>query len=253
MDKKRKLKLFIVLSILILLFVNITLISGYILLTQYGSMTLNPGEKYIVNIPFFGPLRTPQVCGTAEQTDGTPIENVKVIINYSSDGSPAGSAVTDINGNYCITLPEINSPRRFNVYVEYDNGTSLNNNLTLASNDYDLDFDSNLNYSKYSDDYVELNGKIINEDAEIDNGRFEIQISYYNETNQSHKVWEDLFDYQKYYLNIEPRTTYNIPNPDFTYTWEIPADARLGEYKFYIKTSFNAKDHTSTVYFNLNP
>jgi hypothetical protein len=252
MNKKKKLQLFIVLSVLIVLFVNITLISGYFLMKQYGSMTLNPGERYTINIPFFGTPKTPLVCGTAEQTDGTPMPNVTVIINYSN-GSPAGQAITDTNGKYCITLPEITSPKVFDVYVEYNNGTSSSNNLTLASNDYDLNLDTNLeNYIKGTDTSVKLIGNIINEDAGIDDGRLEIKVSYHNQTNISHQFWEDVSGYERYTININPRETYNLPTSELDYSWTIPSNAIVGEYKFYIKTSFNAQDHTSTLYFNIN-
>lgn len=249
MDKKKKLQLFIVLAVLVLLFVNISIISGYILFTKYGSMTLSPGENYIVNIPFISaekPEGFPMVCGTAEQSDGDPVEDVTVKIAYSADNTTIlGENITNKDGKYCITLPEITSNRVYVVYLEYDNET-FSEELTLGSNEYTLDFENNLNYSKGLDSYADLIGKIINEDARIENGRLEIILSYCE--NEKCNI-TSIIKEEKYSVNIEPQDTYNIPNSEFSYSWEIPSDAKLGKYKLYIKASFNAKDHTKTVYF----
>jgi len=48
-----------------------------------------------------------------------------------------------------------------------------------------------------------------------------------------------------------PNSDYGFPNDEFNVSWEIPGDATTGKYKFYIKTSFNAKESTKTIYFNI--
>jgi hypothetical protein len=221
-------------------------ISAYLLIVKYGSMTLTPGENYIVNIPFNSiheEVKYQIVCGTAEKENGNPVEDVKVKINSSSDKN-LGENTTNAEGKYCITLPDITSKnKKYDVYVEQEDET-----LEIGSNDYELDFDEDLSYSKSIDNYAILKGKIINEDARIENGRIEVKVG--------HKVgtsWKYLFgDYQKYYVNIEPGDTYEIPNEDVNILWEIPSDAEAGEYKFLVKTSFNAEEKNSiTVLFSL--
>ncbi len=248
MDQKGKVKTFITLSLLGLLLINITLISGYLLILKYGSMTLNPGEEYIVNIPFSTSLRSPVVEGRAEQSDGTPLKDVTVKISYSSDNNTIlGQAVTDSNGDYRIILPEITSKRTYAVHIEYNNGT-LSNYLALASNDYELDFDDDMNYNRSKGSYVFLTGKIRNEDARIENGRFEINLKYYNDTR---KEWIEILDYKEYSLDIESNEIYEVPNKELNFSWKIPSNVDIGKYKFYIKTSFNARDRSKDVYFNI--
>jgi hypothetical protein len=240
------LKKFVIFSLVGLLIINVSLISSYILIEKYGSMTLSPGEKYNVNIAFFGDpeeLKNPVVCGKAIKTDGKPLQNINVSIYFSSNNSFAGSSLTDKDGKYCIILPEITSNRKFDVYVEYDNEL-----IELASNNYQLSFQNNQVYDKNNEDYVFLNGTIINEQTKIENGRFEVDLKYYNEDSGQ---WEEIFDYKKYYLNIEPNEIYKVPNNELNFSWEIPSDAQIGKYKLYIKTSFNARDRTSTIYFNI--
>ncbi len=243
---EKEIKKFLTISLLGLLIVNFTLISGYLVVKSYGQMTLNPGEEYTVNIPFFGSSLSPVVCGRAEKTDGTPLSNVRINISYSTDNELLGTAITDGNGEYCITLPEINTNRRFEVYVQYDNGTSEDNYLALASNDYTLDFDDDLVYSRGSTSYIPLTGEIRNENAEVENGRFEVNVKYKNGDE-----WEEILDYQKYSIDIEPNEIYSLPEDGLNFSWRIPSDAKTGEYKFYVKTSFNAKDHTKDVPFNI--
>jgi hypothetical protein len=239
----QKLTLFLTLAILGLLLLDITLIGAYVLFTQYGSLTLSPGEKYTVNIPFVGPSKNPMICGKAEQTDGTALEGIKIIANYSNN-TFAGEATTDDNGRYCITLPEITTlTKTYNIYLEYDNST-----LTLANHDYDLDFENNRIYSKGSNEYVFLTGNITNEYAEIENGRFEINLQYWP-VNSSERY--EIFDYRKYSVNISSNEIYEVPNSELNVSWQIPSDAEIGTYKFYIKTSFNAKERTSNIYFNI--
>lgn len=50
----KRVRNFLILSFLALSLINIILIDAYLVFVQYGSVTLNPGEKYNVNIPFFG-------------------------------------------------------------------------------------------------------------------------------------------------------------------------------------------------------
>jgi hypothetical protein len=245
MDKKGEIKTFFILSGLALLIINLTLISSYLLSLNYGSLSLGSGEEYTVNIPFLTSSKSPVVCGTAEKTDGTPLQNVRVNITYADKTEVLGQTLTDKNGEYCITLPEINSNKRFDVYVEYDDATD--DYLELASNDYKLDFEDDLVYSKSTTTYVPLVGEITNEDAEVEDGRFEIRVGY-----RVNGKWKYPFeDYQRYSINIESNDVYEIPNDELDFSWKIPSDAKTGEYKFYIKTSFNAKDHTKDVLFNI--
>ncbi len=247
MGDRKSIRKFVVLSILGLLLVNTTVISG-LLIAKYGTMTLSPGENYRINIPFI-PLQEETgessiVCGIAEDNDGNPVGNVKVEITLHSDAKILGENITDVNGEYCITLPAMASKsEKYDVSVKYDN-----DELELGSNDYSLTFEDKRNYQKGFDDYAVLKGYINNEDARIENGRFEINLKYYNDTTDK---WIEIFDYQKYHVNIEPGEDYEIPNAELNVSWEIPSDAKIGKYKFYIKTSFNAKERTKNVYFNI--
>ena len=211
MDKRGGIKTFIVLSVLGILLINLTLISGYLLLVKYGSMTLSPGENYKVNIPFI-PLQEETgessiVCGVAEDNDGNPVKNVKVEITLHSDAKILGENITDVNGEYCITLPTMTSKsEKYDISIEYDN-----EELELGSNDYSLNFEDKKKYQRGSD-YVILDGQIDNEDARIENGRFEVNLKYHNDTTNK---WVEIFDYQKYHVNIEPGEDYEIPNGKF--------------------------------------
>jgi hypothetical protein len=251
MEKKEKIKSFMILSVLILLFVNLTLISGYILITKYGSMTLSPGEKYIVNIPFIPTPETttksPIVCGTAEENDGTPVKDVEVRITYSTANTTIlGENITDEEGKYCITLPEITSDKTYNVYLEYDNETS-SSQITLGNNDYSLNFENNINYSKASNTSVYLTGYISNKDAKVENGRLEITLSRCEgETNTCNSI----IDNKKYSINIDSNEVYHVPNPELDYSWPI-SSAETGKYKMYVEASFNAQDHTTTRYLHI--
>lgn len=248
MNNKKGVKKFLIFSILGLVFINLTFASAYLILTKYGTLTLNPGEDYIVNIPFIGPSNPftnyPTICGTAEQTNGILLKNVTIIVKGYNNDTVIAQNVTNSDGKYCITLPEIkSSTQKFDVYVQYDNKT-----ISLGSNDYQLNFENNLVYNKGLDNFVYLTGDITNEDAKIENGRFEINLKYQNVTTGD---WEDIFDYQKYSVNIESDEIYSVPNNGLNVSWEIPSDAKEGRYKFYIKTSFNAKEHTKDIYFNI--
>jgi hypothetical protein len=246
MDKKRKIKLFIILAIVSILFINVALISGYILINSYGKMYLNPGEEYIVNIPF-SLFQSPIVYGKAQQPDGTPISGIKVIVN-NSDDPLIGQAITDSNGEYKITLPKMSKEDQFFVYLQYDNQSSSLEDLILASNEYDLDFDNNLNYSKSSDNFVELKGDITNEDARIEDGRFEVTLSScQGETTDCDSIIET----KKYALNIEPGEVYVTPNNEMDYSWPITGSTERGKYKIFSEASFNGKEHTTTIYFHI--
>ena len=246
-DKHKKLTLVLALSLIGLLLVNLTIVGAYQLLNSYGSVTLNPGEKYTVNIPFVGPSNAAMICGTAEQTDGTLLKDITVIVKYDGNESILGRNVTGSNGKYCVTLPEIKtSTKKFDIYLEYDNSTS-DGEITLADNGYTLNFENNKVYRKSVDQYVTLTGTITNEYALVENGRFEIKVGYKDGT------WKYPFgDYEKYFVNINPNEVYELPNEEVNISWEIPEDALPGEYKFLYKTSFNAVEKTSQyVYFNI--
>ena len=249
--KRKKMTLFLMLSFFGLLLLNFAFISAYILLIKYGSLTLNPGEKYIVNIPFIGLSKNPTICGTAEQTDGTPLSNINVTVKYNSNQSIVRETNTGTDGKYCITLPNMSSSKKFDVYVQYDTITSDGNPIVLASNSYTLNFDNNRIYSKSLNKYVTLTGSISNEDARIENGRFEIEMGR-KKVNSTNYDYNSFGGYQKYFVNIEPNEVYDIPNSELNVSWKIPDDALVGEYKFLYKTSFNAKEKISqSVFFNI--
>jgi|WetSurMetagenome_2_1015567.scaffolds.fasta_scaffold214638_2 hypothetical protein len=248
MNKKRKIRLFIILGILGVLFLNLALISGYILINSYGKMNLNPGEKYIINIPF-KIFQSPVVSGKAQQTDGTPISGIKVIVN-DSDNAVIGEGTTNSNGEYSITLPKISEEEQVYVYLQYDNASPSLSNLALASNDYNPDFKNNLNYSKGSDNSVYLNGKITNRDAEVNDGRFKVTLSSCQEETTT---CDNIIETKQYALNIKPGEVYVIPNKEMDYSWPITGSTDTGKYKIYTEASFNGKEHTSTIYFHINP
>ncbi|MBI2629579.1 hypothetical protein HYW76_00595 [Candidatus Pacearchaeota archaeon] len=241
--KNKKLRKFLILFILALLLINIPLISAYILMIKYGTFNLYPGEKYIVNIPFFGPSKLTTICGKAVQTDGTLLEGVNVTLKYYNNNTEFLKNTTGADGKYCFTILNLTSNKKFDIYVEYDNST-----ITNASNNYDLNFDDDKVYSKSSDNFAVLSGNITNYDAEIENGRFEINLQYWPE-NASERF--EIFDYQKYFLNIEPNEVYVIPSSGLNVSWGIDSGTLTGRYKFYIKTSFNAREKTKSIYFNV--
>lgn len=241
----KKVRDFLVVSALGVLVVNLTLISAVILIVNYGSATLYPGENYTVNFPFFGISMAPTICGKAEKTNGEGLGGINVSVYYYQ-GDFIENAITNSDGTYCITLPEITTGRKYDIFVEYDNETP--EPITLGSNDYDLNFLNNLVFSKSLDGYAILQGTIENEDAEIENGRFQINLQYWP-ANSSERY--EIFDYQKYAVNIEPGESYDVPSEELNVSWQIPADADTGKYKFYIKSSFNAKERTSSIYFNV--
>ena len=246
MNKKRKIKLFIIFGILGILFINIAMISGYILINYYGKMNLNPGEKYTVNIPF-KLFQSPIVSGKAQQADGTPISGVKVIIN-DSDNSILGQDTTNSNGEYSITLPKTSEEEQVYVYLQYDNGSAQLSNLMIGNNDFTPDFDNNLNYSKSSDNHVYLSGKITNKDAKIEDGRFEITLSKCDGETTS---CSEVLDNAKYIVNINSNAVYIVPNSGMDYSWPITGSTDIGKYKIYVQESYNGQEHTSTVYFHI--
>jgi hypothetical protein len=237
--EKKKLERFLILLILGLIAVNLPLISALII-NVYAKVTLSPGEQYTLNIPFVGLSKNPLICGVAEKTDGTLVKGVKV---SASSGSILVQNTTNSDGEYCLTLPEINKTTPYNISVEYDNST-----LTLGSNGYDFDFPGKI-FRKGTDNKAYLIGRIVNEDAEVENGRFEVKMG--------HKVngtWKYLSgDYQKFLINIEPNEIYEIPSEELDFSYDL-ADLEVGEYKFLIKTSFNGKEYSGTgtsVFFNI--
>jgi hypothetical protein len=241
MDKNKRGKI-ILLMLLCFMLINLTVISGYIFSINYGSLHLNSGEKYIVNIPFIKTsgensvniTENPIVCGTAEDDYGEAIEGIEVRITYIDEMTTLGENTTNEDGKYCIILPKINSKQEYDIYLEYNNET-FSDNLILGSNDYELEFENSMNYSKNINKYFFLEGTISNENAKIENGIIEIKLS--------HKVngtWKYTFgDYKKYYINISEEDEY-ILDSESNISWEIPPNAELGEYKFLVRTSFNA-------------
>ncbi|MEK6881479.1 MAG: hypothetical protein AABY22_17790 [Nanoarchaeota archaeon] len=186
--KMKEAYIFLILSSLGLLLLNITLIGAFLVLAQYGSVTLSPGENYTINIPFSGITKLSIICGKAETSNGEIVQGVKITIRYKNES--VGKNTTNSKGKYCITLPKVNSNREYDIFIEYNNEINR-----LGSNDYTLDFKNNLTFNKSSNKYVVLNGSIINEDAEIENGRFEINLQYWPQ-NSSNRY--EVFDYQKY-------------------------------------------------------
>lgn len=258
MDKKKRSKI-ILLMLLCFLLVNLTAISGYVFSKNYGSLHLINGEKYIVNIPFIrasggepvNATKYPIICGTAEDDNGNAIEDVEVRVTYVNNDIILGQNTTNEKGEYCIVLPEISSRQEYEIYLEYDNET-FSEDIILGSNDYELDFENGRNYTKSSDKYFFLEGTIYNEDARIENGMIEIRLS-----QRVNGTWRYPFgDYKRYYINVSERDEYNL-NSASNVSWEIPSNAEPGEYKFLVRTSFNAleKGYTrgiSTPSFYLN-
>jgi hypothetical protein len=242
----KKVRDFLVVSFLGILIINLTLISAVYILFEYGSVTLYPGEKYTLNIPFFGISNAPEICGKAQKTNGEVLEGVNVSVYY--DDELVEKETTDSDGEYCITLPELTTSRKYDIFIEYDNETP--EALTLGSNDYALNFLNYRTFSKSNDGWAVLSGTIDNEDANVENGRFEINLKYYN-TSREPPQWVEIFDYKKYAVNIESGESYEVPSEELNVSWQIPDDALIGRYKFYIKSSFNAKERTKDVYFNI--
>lgn len=250
MDKKKKIKLFIILGVLGILLINFTFISAYILINSYGKMYLSPGEDYTVNIPF-NLFKSATVHGTALASDGTPLAGVKVIVN-NSDNSIAGEDTTDINGEYSIALPAMSDKKQFFVYLEYDNQTSSGDPIALADHEYSYEFDNYVNYSKSIDNEVVLRGTIENENAEIEDGRIELSLrKCTGETTSCNEV----LDSKIYHININPLASYSIPSSEIDYSWPINGDTETGKYKIQLTMSFNAKETTPTsmVYFYITP
>lgn len=249
-DIKMKVKDFLVLSFLLIIFVNLSFINAFLVFLNYGSVTLNPGESYIVNIPFINldgedESINSSICGRTETNNGEIVEGVVVSVYYSDN--LIGESVTNSSGNYCIFLPEINSARKYDIFIEYDNKTQSGDFIKLASNDYLFNVENDLIFKK-SDGYVVLSGDIDNGDADIDNGRIEVNLQYWSDNSSDRYT---VFDYRKYFVNLNSQENYEFPNDEFNLTWEIPDNAKLGQYKYYIKTSFNAKEKAKSVYFYL--
>lgn len=214
---------------------NFTFISAIIITSQYGSVTLSPGEKYIMNIPFLGLSKISMICGKAQTTSGKPVKGVNVSVFYQNN--LVNKSTTNSKGEYCVTLPEVTSIRTYKVQVDYEEEQKDGENITLASNDYTVRLVNNLTFSKSLDKVAFLQGTIENKNAPIENGRFEAKVRRYDGNS-----WKDVYAYKKYFLNIDPLEVYEIPNSEFNVSWEIPEDAELGRYQFYVRTSFNGKE-----------
>jgi len=250
---KREVGKFLLISLSGLVLLNITIIGASIAFQNYGRLTLNPGENYTINIPFIGNKQTFQtICGKAEQTDGTALKNISVILKEYNSNETIAENTTGSDGKYCITIPRLSSSTKFDIYLEYENDTG-EENLTLADHDYYLNFDDDKNYSKIVDEYAILTGNITNEYAKIENGRFEIKVGVCKSNCSYHKGTYDykFGDFEKYFINIGSNETYELPNEEVNISWQIPYDASPGEYKFYIKTSFNAEEKSKYVFFNI--
>jgi hypothetical protein len=249
---KREVGKFLIISLSSLVLLNFAIIGASIAFQNYGRLTLNPGEDYIVNIPFIGNKPAFQtICGKAEQTDGTALKNISVILREYNTNTTIAQDITGSDGKYCITLPRLTSSEKFDIYLEYESEID-GENLTLADHGYELNFEDGRVYSKGSDTYATLIGNITNEYAKIENGRFEIKVGYNDKKPDGNNSWKYIFgDYEKYFININSNEIYEIPNEELDISWEIPYDASPGEYKFLIRTSFNAIETSNSVYFNI--
>lgn len=245
---KREVGKFLILAFSAVILLNSFILAGTVSGMFYGRFRLNPGENYTVNLPFIIVPFQQLICGVAETVDGELLEDIEVIL--SQNGTEVARNITDEDGKYCISIDELEKATDFEIHLDYEDEAD-EGNLILGSNDYNLNLDDEEIYNKSEDEFVYLTGEIENEDAKIEDGRFEINLQYYNESSNKSSKWEKIFDYQTYRLNIESRETYQISIADFNPIWKIPDDALIGRYKFYIRTSFNAEEKTSSVYFNL--
>ncbi|OQX20535.1 MAG: hypothetical protein BWK75_04750 [Candidatus Altiarchaeales archaeon A3] len=236
--KNKKRMVFAVVGIII-----ISVVMAVYVYDKYGTVYLSPGEKYTVNIPFIGTSNNPIISGIAAYIDGTPVKNITVTVKYKGNDTVLAQNTTGNDGKYVVYLPEIKTAKSYDVYVGYDNST-----VTLGSNDYTLKFNESKIYNKSVDHYAVLEGTIEDNQANISDGRVDVNLKYYNETKPG---WIEIFDYKRYYVNKEPNEEYGFPNDEFNASWEIPIDAAIGKYKFYIKTSFNVEEKTKSVYFNV--
>jgi hypothetical protein len=223
--------------------------AGVIISEKYGGFTLYPGENYTINIPFFnvgiesGNESYQKICGVAETTDGIKLKDITVIVEYKNGTRISNS--TDTNGEYCIFIPSLKTSEYFGIYLMYENETE-GGNLTLASNEYILNFEDERNYIR--GETIRLEGEIINQDARIEEGRLDVDLKYYND---SQNKWILLNEYPTEFVNIEPNENFEINNEGLDYVWSIPLNAEIGKYKFYISSSFNAKQHNKEVHFNV--
>lgn len=245
MDKKKKLQSFIILAVLIILFVNFTIISGYILINSYGHMELNPGEHYIVNIPF-KLFQEPVVSGKALINNGTPLQGIEVTIKDKKDNI-LGEDITDSDGEYIITLPKISDLTEYYVDIEYDNDSAIFLNLGNGSNNYEYSFED-MSYSKLNDDSIELIGEITNKDAIIENGR--IKATLISCEDEEGDICKEIISTKTVYLDIDPLEVYLIPNEEDTieFKWSMD-DLEEGTYKIEVSMSFNGKERGSEANF----
>lgn len=246
---KGKMELFLILLLILGTVVGI----ANIIDKKYGSFSLHPGEKYTVNIPFLGAPKSSFICGKAEYWNGSAVEGVNVTVKYHNNETVLATNKTDKNGFYCVYLPEIKKVTKYDIYVDYENRTDL----VLGSNDYTLNLDTEKD--SYSlGEIVKITGTIENEDAEIDGGRMLVSLAYCNGTfNESSKAckgtpgkWIYLYDDKSYSLNINKNYNQYVPYDDFDVRFNT-SDADKGWYRFSLKASFNSKEHTKTIYFNV--
>ncbi len=243
-EEKKKNKRRIVFAVIGIIIVSIVM-GAYVYEKYFGEVSLKPGEQYTVNIPFIGASNIPIISGKAIDATGKAVKDINVTIKYKGNATVLAWNTTNNDGKYVVYLPEIKTAKSYDVYVgNYDNST-----LTLGSNDYTLNFNDSKIYNKSVAHYAVLEGTITNKDATIEDGRIDVNLKYYNITS---KKWVEIFGYKTYYVNIEPNNVYEFPNDEeFNVSWEIPSDAAIGKYKFYVKASFNAKEKTKSVYFNI--
>lgn len=247
---KGKMELFL---ILLLILGTVVVIAGSIIEKKYGDFKLHPGEKYTVNIPFLGAPESSFICGKAEYWNGSAVEGVNVTVKYHNNETVLAVNMTDENGFYCVYLPEIKKATDYDIYVGYENRT----NLVLGSNDYTLNLDTEKD-SYSSGEIVVLNGTIENEDAKIEDGRMLVSLAYCNGTfNESSKAckgtpgkWIHLYDSKNYSLSINKNYDQYVPYVDFDVRFNT-SGASMGWYKFSLRASFNSKEHTKNIYFNV--
>lgn len=245
MDKKKFFK-FLGISLLGIILINLTFVSALIIFNNYGKITLSPGERYTLNIPFIGKTNNPEICGLAKLNNGSLLKDVTIRIN-SSDILEEEN--TNSTGGFCITLPEITGrSETYSISIEYDNSS---NGFYLGNKSYSFDFDNRTVYNKTINESVFLTGMIYNEDAEIENGRISLKVGYFN-SSKNNSLSYRYGDYQTFnVINIDPNKDYELTKSS-SISWLIPLDdSPVGQYKMLIKTSFNGDEKSTSIVFNI--
>ncbi len=251
-DEKKKNKRRMIFAVVGIIIISIVMAAW--VYDKYGTLYLSPGEKYTVNIPFIGASNNPVICGAAIDTRKNPVKDVNVTVKLYNKNETIAWNITDSKGKYCIYLPEITKTTRYDIYVGYNDST----NLTRGSNDYVLDLGTDKkNYSK--GEVAGINGTISNDNVDIENGRVFVSLAHCSgimngtsckdEFGQT-KYWDYLYKDERYYLNIVKDKGMDIPSDEFNITFNT-SDASIGGYKFILEFSFNAKEKTKTLYFNV--